>query len=53
MSTDREKCLEAGCTGYETKPVQRDRLLATCQRLIASERPRPPFPSGERSSSAR
>jgi signal transduction histidine kinase len=53
MSTDREKCLEAGCTSYETKPVQRERLLATCQRLIASERPRPPFPSGERSQSAR
>ena len=29
MSTDRDKCLEAGCTGFETKPIRRDALLAT------------------------
>ncbi|HEX6884295.1 MAG TPA: response regulator [Planctomycetota bacterium] len=38
MSTDRERCLEAGCSDYETKPVQRERLLATCRRILAAAR---------------
>jgi CheY-like chemotaxis protein len=45
MSTDRDKCLEAGCTDYETKPIQRERLLATCRRLLAMEKPPAPFPN--------
>jgi len=45
MSTDRDKCLAAGCTDYETKPIQRDRLLATCRRLLATEKPPPALPS--------
>jgi CheY-like chemotaxis protein len=45
MSTDRDKCLAAGCTDYETKPIQRERLLATCRRLLATERPAAPFPN--------
>jgi CheY-like chemotaxis protein len=45
MSTDRDKCLEAGCTDYETKPIQRERLLATCRRLLATEKPPPALPS--------
>jgi CheY-like chemotaxis protein len=45
MSTDRDKCLAAGCTDYETKPIQRERLLATCRRLLATERPPPALPS--------
>ena len=46
MSTDRDKCLAAGCTDYETKPIQRERLLATCRRLLATERPPAALPSG-------
>jgi signal transduction histidine kinase len=45
MSTDRDKCLAAGCTDYETKPIQRERLLATCRRLLATEKPPPALPS--------
>ncbi len=49
MSTDRDKCLAAGCTGYETKPIQRERLLATCRRLLATEKPAAPLPSSNSS----
>jgi len=36
MSTDREKALEAGCDGYETKPVELPKLLATIEKLLAA-----------------
>jgi signal transduction histidine kinase len=36
MSTDREQCLAAGCSDYETKPIQRERLIATCRRVMAA-----------------
>ncbi|MBW2269806.1 MAG: response regulator [Deltaproteobacteria bacterium] len=35
MSTDREKALEAGCDGYETKPVELPRLLETMESLLS------------------
>ena len=41
MTTDRVRCLDAGCNDYETKPVQRERLIATCHRLIRGEPPAP------------
>ena len=44
MSTDRERCIAAGCTDYETKPVQREQLLATCRRLMIGERTPAPLP---------
>ena len=43
MSTDRQKCLEAGCSEYATKPIKRKEFIATIRRqlepLVASEAP--------------
>ena len=34
MAGDREKCLEAGCNDYDTKPVEFPRLLGKIQEFI-------------------
>lgn len=34
MAGDREKAMEAGCTDYDTKPVEIDRLLGKMTALI-------------------
>jgi CheY-like chemotaxis protein len=36
MSEDRDRCIDAGCDDYTTKPFDREKLLAICQRLLAS-----------------
>jgi two-component system, cell cycle response regulator DivK len=36
MATDRDKCLEAGCDDYDTKPVELGRLLEKIERLLGS-----------------
>ena len=36
MATDRDKCLEAGCDDYDTKPVELGRLLGKIERLLGT-----------------
>jgi two-component system, cell cycle response regulator DivK len=36
MAADRDKCLEAGCDEYDTKPVELGRLLAKIERLLGT-----------------
>ncbi len=35
MTGDREKCLQAGCDDYDTKPVELSRLLEKIKNLIS------------------
>jgi signal transduction histidine kinase/ActR/RegA family two-component response regulator len=34
MAEDRERCREAGCDDYATKPIDRQRLIAVCARWL-------------------
>lgn len=38
MATDRDKCIEAGCDDYDTKPVELGRLLEKIERLLGTGR---------------
>lgn len=40
MVADRQKCLEAGCDEFETKPIDLKRLLAKMHALIGADLPR-------------
>jgi CheY-like chemotaxis protein/HPt (histidine-containing phosphotransfer) domain-containing protein len=34
MEDDRQKCLDAGCSDYASKPINRDTLIASCARWL-------------------
>jgi len=34
MPEDRQKCIDAGCDDYSTKPINRNQLIETCARWI-------------------
>lgn len=40
LDTDREKCIDAGCDEYLSKPVNRQELIETCRRLLGERRAR-------------
>jgi two-component system cell cycle response regulator DivK len=37
LSTDRERCIQAGCDDYDTKPVDFPRLMGKIDALLAGE----------------
>jgi two-component system sensor histidine kinase/response regulator len=50
LTGDRERCLDAGCTEYVTKPIDRPALLRLAKQLIELERADAPFPNVEEGS---
>jgi PAS domain S-box-containing protein len=32
LAEDRQKCMQAGCDDYESKPINRERLLSVCKK---------------------
>ncbi len=40
MAADRQKCLEAGCDDFVTKPINSARLLETVGRYLREPKPK-------------
>ena len=38
LGGEREKALAAGCNGFDTKPIEFDRLVETLRRVLASRK---------------
>ncbi len=38
LSSDREKCLAAGCDGYQPKPINKAELFAMCKKFVNESR---------------
>ena len=38
MTGDDAKCYEAGCDGYLTKPIDREKLLSILEKYLSSSR---------------
>jgi len=38
MAEDRERCVQAGCDDYASKPIDRAALIQTCSSWIAKSR---------------
>jgi CheY-like chemotaxis protein len=38
LSTDKEKCIEAGCIDYLSKPIKRDQLLEIMNKYLYQEK---------------
>lgn len=45
MSSDREKCLNAGCDDFDTKPVELPRLIGKIEDLLKKRSAPPAAPS--------
>ncbi|MCH7871001.1 MAG: response regulator, partial [Planctomycetes bacterium] len=45
MSSDRDKCLAAGCDDFATKPIDRTRLVAVVRKHLGNREPHTPFKS--------
>ena len=42
MTDDERRCFQAGCDGYSSKPIERERLIAACLAKLGTA----PAPTG-------